>query len=526
VFVLSPTALASRAHVGPLVPVSQTDPLSPDCTGPNRDAEIEPTLAVKPRNPDEQVMAWMQGPTSQALTIVSANSSDGGKSWDQVLVPDNTLCTGGELELVLGPWLSYGPKRTVYLSSIAFSGADPDLGVTINRSADNGESWSDPLLVGGPSLKATEAITADPVRAGTGYAVWRESANPRDIRFARFEDGGSNWSEPISLYEASPLEIGQMSEILAIGPGKLVAVFTVTEVVPGLPTRLLARRSSDGGRTWSGLNELAEVPFIQPHDPETGAPVKYGPHFFAADGVPGHGVFVAYQDPTSPTESRIMVTSSKDGRHWSAPRLASEGAVSPFTPDLAVDPNGTLALRFYDFRNDVAGDGELTTDSWFRHSHDGGRSWKEAKLGSGFDLRTAPLAGAPLPGFNLGVHQGLAPTHKGFATAFARAKPAALEGATDVFYTRVKVSPVAPRTKITKGVPRTTRSRKVTIRFRSNESDSTFVCRLATKRFKPCTSPKTFRKLGRGKHVIQVKAIDAAGNVDPTPAKDKFKVVR
>jgi len=458
---LAPAALASDAKVGPLINVSDTDPLPPECIGPNRDTEVEVSLAVNPRNPDQQVMAWMQGPNAQALTIVSANSSDGGQSWNQVLVPDNTLCTGGDLEKVIDPWLTYGPKGTVHLSSIAYSGDDPDLGVTVNSSTDNGASWSDPLLVGGPSFKDKEAITADPVRAGTGYAAWREilqsTTNPRDILFSRFKDGGSSYSEPIPLYDASPLEVGQVPEILAIGPGKLVAVFTVTEIAPGLPTRLFARRSTDGGRTWSGLSELAEVPLIQlrdPDDPETGAQVKYGPHIFAADAVPGHGVFVAYQDPQSTTDSKIMVVSSKRGRNWSKPRLASEGAVSPFTPDLALDHNGTLALRFYDFRNDVTGDGELTTDTWFRHSHDGGRSWKEEKLGDGFDLRTAPLTGGSLPGYQLGEYQGLAPTHNGFATAFARAKPAAKEGATDIFYTSIKVKPGPACKKAKKQVKR------------------------------------------------------------------------
>ena len=30
----------------------------------------------------------------------------------------------------------------------------------------------------------------------------------------------------------------------------------------------------------------------------------------------------------------------------------------------------------------------------------------------------------------------------------------------------------------------------------------------------------------KGKHKFKVRAIDAAGNTDPSPAKDKFKVVR
>ena len=55
-------------------------------------------------------------------------------------------------------------------------------------------------------------------------------------------------------------------------------------------------------------------------------------------------------------------------------------------------------------------------------------------------------------------------------------------------------------------------------------SGLSFKCKLDRKRFKKCTSPKKFRHLSSGKHKVQVEAIDAAGNVDPTPAKKKFTV--
>ena len=44
------------------------------------------------------------------------------------------------------------------------------------------------------------------------------------------------------------------------------------------------------------------------------------------------------------------------------------------------------------------------------------------------------------------------------------------------------------------------------------------------KKFKPCTSPKTYRKLEPGKHVFRVKARDRAGNVDRTPTVKRFKI--
>jgi len=60
-------------------------------------------------------------------------------------------------------------------------------------------------------------------------------------------------------------------------------------------------------------------------------------------------------------------------------------------------------------------------------------------------------------------------------------------------------------------------------RFTSNEPGSTFQCKLDKRKFKPCSSPKKYRKLSDGKHKFKVRAVDPSGNVDATPAKKKFK---
>jgi hypothetical protein len=43
--------------------------------------------------------------------------------------------------------------------------------------------------------------------------------------------------------------------------------------------------------------------------------------------------------------------------------------------------------------------------------------------------------------------------------------------------------------------------------------------------WKPSDSPLEVKELDEGEHKFKVVATDAAGNVDPSPAKDKFKVV-
>ena len=63
-------------------------------------------------------------------------------------------------------------------------------------------------------------------------------------------------------------------------------------------------------------------------------------------------------------------------------------------------------------------------------------------------------------------------------------------------------------------------------KFTATEVGSTFQCKMDRKPFKTCASPKKYKKLKPGKHVFKVRAIDRAGNVDPTPAKRKFTVLR
>jgi large repetitive protein len=65
---------------------------------------------------------------------------------------------------------------------------------------------------------------------------------------------------------------------------------------------------------------------------------------------------------------------------------------------------------------------------------------------------------------------------------------------------------------------------KVTFEFTSSDPSSSFQCSLDDQVLKvPCSSPYKI-KVKKGKHDFEVRAIDAAGNVDPTPASDDWKV--
>ena len=82
----------------------------------------------------------------------------------------------------------------------------------------------------------------------------------------------------------------------------------------------------------------------------------------------------------------------------------------------------------------------------------------------------------------------------------------------------------APETTI-KSVKVNAEKRRARVRFTSSEPGSTFTCKLSGRQARPCRSPKILRNLTTRRYRIKVTATDSAGNVDPTPAKRKFRIL-
>jgi hypothetical protein len=75
-----------------------------------------------------------------------------------------------------------------------------------------------------------------------------------------------------------------------------------------------------------------------------------------------------------------------------------------------------------------------------------------------------------------------------------------------------------PDTTITSGPAASTSSTGATFAFSSTEAGSTFQCRVDAAAYAPCSSPKSYTGLAVGSHSFSVRATDAAGNTDASPA--------
>jgi hypothetical protein len=86
---------------------------------------------------------------------------------------------------------------------------------------------------------------------------------------------------------------------------------------------------------------------------------------------------------------------------------------------------------------------------------------------------------------------------------------------------------VTPHTRITFGPAAKTRSRKVTFRFTdaTGQRGTKFRCKVDRHRWKRCRSPLQLRKLSRGRHRLEIRAVNAVGTPEPRPVVRRFKVV-
>jgi hypothetical protein len=103
--------------------------------------------------------------------------------------------------------------------------------------------------------------------------------------------------------------------------------------------------------------------------------------------------------------------------------------VAAFTPSVDVASDGTVAVTYYDFRNNTPDPSTLPTDAFAVFSHDGGSTFGgEVRLTpASFDLDLAPRAG----GLFLGDYVGL--SHAGATFVPFYTQTVSSSNRTDIF---------------------------------------------------------------------------------------------
>lgn len=446
-------------------PVSGASPYAPGCgldqaaTGygdGTAHTETEPTLSVDPTDPRRLVTAWMQ---DLYQGYVVASSRNGGSTWRTVTVPGVSPCTGDDYELAADPWLSTGPDGTVWLAGISLDlrESSPRLPyrtrLQVSTSPDGGLSWSAPSVVvaGTGRLHDKPSLVADPRRPGHAHVVWTEFLTalgpPADgIHLASTTDGGRTWSEPRRLPFPVPSGAVPQGAIVTVLPDGALSVVTTLRApnTSDEPHLLLATRSTDGGQTWSAATTVASFPATRgrhstPWDaPDFGDPIDAPEWAISAAAGPHGDLYVTWVHAHAPLAADVRLARSPDGGvTWQAPRTVAGSGRRAYLPVVAVHPEGTIGLTWYDDRRDVSGDTVYSSDLWFAESPDQGARWTERHLAGSFDVLSAPMRRIPVRGRFLGDYTGLVPLPGGFGSVAALGEPYAQVGGTDVMWTRI-----------------------------------------------------------------------------------------
>jgi PKD repeat protein len=83
---------------------------------------------------------------------------------------------------------------------------------------------------------------------------------------------------------------------------------------------------------------------------------------------------------------------------------------------------------------------------------------------------------------------------------------------------------VPPQTRVLAGPSGTVRSPTAAFRFASSEAGSRFHCRVDDRAWSGCGAAASIGGLRDGPHRLLVRAVDRAGNVDPTPARRSWRI--
>ena len=433
------------------------------------DAEVEPKAAVNPLNPSNLIGVYQQdrwtGGGSHGL--VTAYSSDGGTTWGHTYAhfstcAGGTTSNGGAYGRSSDPWVSIGPDGRAYQSSLSVSANEVTSAVLASTSTDGGQTWTEPKTIitqnSTTSFNDKESITADPNRVRTAYVVWDRSQYPSDSAkrglrsaalrgapyFSKTTDGGKTWSTPLQMSSQNIFTIG--NQIVVEPDGTLIDVFLFGKGSGRDKSNLAAEgimRSTNGGATWSSPITISDNQVANDVDPNTGVPLRTGAD--VGGGLPDIAVnptsgalYVVWEDSrfSGGAHNDIALSSSSDGgKTWSTPVKVNQTPVpvEAFTPNVSVLPNGTVAVAYYDIRNDPGLMSELLTDYFVADSTDGGSTWSEAGVTpSSFDDTFAPIS----RGYFLGDYQSLTNDGTYFKAFFVHTN-SSTSNRTDVFLSTV-----------------------------------------------------------------------------------------
>ena len=292
---------------------------------------------AQPRIATNRGGTWVTVWQADNQRINAARSTDNGATWSPAIEIGNRPGANYAADVVASgsTWIATwtGTRAQSNETEIYFS-----------RSIDNGASWSSPEPLntdGSTDTRHDSRPRLATNESGNWVAVWEATANGVtgdgvDVWFARSDDNGQHWSDPLPLRPPpSPTSHRDSEPVVAnVGSDEWLVVWSSTRLSSGAvgdDGDIVVSRSVDGGESWSAPTAV-----------NTDAAADSRPDRVPAIAADADHVVVAWTREASPVgePALIAVSHSHDGGStWTPPQPLSDEASSgrqDRDPELAI----------------------------------------------------------------------------------------------------------------------------------------------------------------------------------------------
>jgi hypothetical protein len=536
-------------------------PINPCCA---------PALAAGPEG-----TIWIAAQTAEGRIAV-ARIAAGGTAFTAAatLLPTPDGTAAADPALAVGPngvlaaaWIAAGGSDRRVALSLCAAGGDP-------ASCESAATWSEPIVISDGGTRARlpdlgfspqgelhavwwdggsdNAIELDSCAASdcSASASWGADATVRTLD--SFDDDGDGSADPLParcpIIAAPSGLVGPSPSVETAPDGTVAVAFSDLRDNPD-PARPSRCTASGSDKTFDSYVAVGGSPGTAPGPGGTVRVSADGPedlndHFLPALSVdPADGrIEVAFSsteaDPAG-QQSRRLYVSSADGDQFSSPTpIATASSRYAGTDSTSLDygarqgadsSDGVFRAAWTDNRPLQGRDSDLYVSSREADTAitSGPAGVSPSAAGRFGFATTAPRAECRL---DSGLWQACAtpfttpPLRNGTHRLAVRGTDAVGNPADSTpaqrSWTVRDLTP--PETLLTVKPKRVTRERKPRFEFTANEAGATFECRYDSAAWSACPRGIKSAKLTVGRHSFAARAIDVAGNVDPTPASHRF----
>ena len=386
------------------------------------DARNSPTIARNPRRPQNLAVAYRIDRPGYSAGLEW--SDDDGVTWQRSALPlpdDVAACAGAVAgqRCPFVPDVAFAPDGTLYVVYVNLEGrGNAPANLWLATSSDGGRSIGPPVRVAG-RLTFQPRLAVD--TAGTVHLTWLQAdevgvlrlvGGPNRVVAVRSSDGGRTFSSPVALSDAERERVGAATPVIDSN-GELVVLYQDFkddrrdfENLEGPPwTEPFALVVS---RSADGGLTFSPGVELESAVVPTRRFLVFIPEFPSIAAGPGNTLYVAWTDGRNGDEDVLLRRSPDGGRTWQPAVRVND------------NPTGDGTTQHLP-RLAVAPDGrvevlfldrrrdarDLMYDAFLASSDDGGRSFTNVRISStSFDSRVGPTVGEPF-GVDFGSRLGL-----------------------------------------------------------------------------------------------------------------------